>query len=346
MGLAQQIAHADEPQTIQQKWQSSPHANSESESFRHWDDDGEVPTNCAACHSMGGFLDYIGADGSSVGTTDKGHPTDTVVACDTCHNDKLAELPAVSFPSGAAIADTGSSTSCMICHQGRSSTISVNAALDTLAEDSVSTELQFLNIHYRAAAATLLGSAAQGGYEYAGKTYAGKFAHPAPLDSCAGCHDPHTLSVSAQDCSGCHSGVTEERISAIRTTDLDIDGDGDSMESIADELSDLHEKLNDVIALYGQNISNAAIVYDAHTYPYFFNDSNANGAPDSDESIYPNRYQSWTPRLLKAAYNYQFFAKDPGAWAHNPHYTAQLLIDSIEDITSTIELDVPDHKRP
>ena len=52
-------------------------------------------------------------------------------------------------------------------------------------------------------------------------------------------------------------------------------------------------------------------------YPYFFNDNNGNGEADKDEAKFPNRYKSWTPRLMKAAYNYQFVTKDPGAFAHN-----------------------------
>ena len=35
---------------------------------------------------------------------------------------------------------------------------------------------------------------------------------------------------------------------------------------------------------------------------------------------------------MRAAHNYQLQAKDPGAYAHNFEYVAQLLIDSIEDL--------------
>ena len=47
---------------------------------------------------------------------------------------------------------------------------------------------------------------------------------------------------------------------------------------------------------------------------------NGDGKADKDEAKYPNRYKAWTPRLLRAAYNYQFVTKDPGAFAHNPTY--------------------------
>jgi len=36
--------------------------------------------------------------------------------------------------------------------------------------------------------------------------------------------------------------------------------------------------------------------------------------------------------LLKAAYNYQYSQKDPGAFAHNGPYILQILYDSLEDI--------------
>ena len=40
--------------------------------------------------------------------------------------------------------------------------------------DAVSEDLGFTNIHYFAAAATLYGTLAKGGYEYEGKTYDAK----------------------------------------------------------------------------------------------------------------------------------------------------------------------------
>ena len=51
-----------------------------------------------------------------------------------------------------------------------------------------------------------------------------------------------------------------------------------------------------------------------------------------DEANYGNQYRAWDPALLKASFNYQFWQKEPGAWAHNTHYVLQLLYDSIEDL--------------
>jgi len=36
--------------------------------------------------------------------------------------------------------------------------------------------------------------------------------------------------------------------------------------------------------------------------------------------------------LLRAAYNYQYAMKDPGAFAHNGKYVIQALYDSLEDL--------------
>jgi hypothetical protein len=58
------------------------------------------------------------------------------------------------------------------------------------------------------------------------------------------------------------------------------------------------------------------------------------------------RYASWTPRLLKAAYNYQLVTKDPGAYAHNPVYAMQLLYDSLESLSARINVNLIVLRRP
>jgi hypothetical protein len=77
------------------------------------------------------------------------------------------------------------------------------------------------------------------------------------------------------------------------------------------------------------NADAAAIIYDSHAYPYFFIDTNENGVPDPGEGIYPNAYNTWTPRLLQAAYVYQYVQKDPGGFAHNGKYIIQMLYDAL-----------------
>ena len=337
-------AFADEQSPIQQKWQESPHADSASESFRHWDKDGEIPTSCATCHSMTGFLDFTGEDGSQAGVVDNPAAIGTVVGCSTCHHEALEKLDSVAFPSGFSATDTGSSTTCLVCHQGRLSTVQVDEKLEGLDDDTVSDDLAFLNVHYRAAGASLYGGDAKGGYEYAGKQYVGKFAHPAPFDSCSGCHDPHTLAVQEASCATCHAGV--ENLADIRLGSGDIDGNGDQNSGVSLELSNMHKILGETVTQYAAQIAKAPIAYHPHNYPYFFEDTNNDGKASDDEAIYPNRYQHWTPRLVRAAYNYQFYAKDPGIWAHNPRYAAQLLIDSVDDLAGRLKVSMPDFVRP
>ncbi|MHC4520313.1 MAG: polyheme membrane-associated cytochrome C, partial [Planctomycetota bacterium] len=97
---------------------------------------------------------------------------------------------------------------------------------------------------------------------------------------------------------------------------------------------------------YAANVAAAPIVYDSYAYPFFFNDSNANGEVDEGEASDGNRYQNWTPRLLRAAYNYQYAEKDPGAFAHNGHYMIQVLYDSLEDIGTQVAVDMTGMVRP
>ncbi len=113
---------------------------------------------------------------------------------------------------------------------------------------------------------------------------------------------------------------------------MNYDGDGDASEGVAGEIATMQEALYAALQTYAADTIGTAVVYDSHSYPYFFVDTNSNAEPDPDEANYGNKYNAWTPRLLQAAYNYQYAAKDPGAYAHNPEYLLQLLYDSIADI--------------
>ena len=62
----------------------------------------------------------------------------------------------------------------------------------------------FTNIHYKAAAATIYGSQAMGGYQYDGKSYDFKNQHVEMADTCTECHDPHNGEVQVETCQICH----------------------------------------------------------------------------------------------------------------------------------------------
>ena len=95
---------------------------------------------------------------------------------------------------------------------------------------------------------------------------------------------------------------------------------------------------------YAKTVAGKPVVYKFEVFPYF--DSNGNGVADVDETKFPNRYKAWTPRLLKAAYNYQFITKDPGAYAHNSTYAIELLYDSLSDLGAKVSVDVAKATRP
>jgi hypothetical protein len=291
-----------------------------------------VSASCAKCHSAAGLPLFL-KEGVNIA-----EHTANGFECATCHDDLAAftryEAGAVAFPSGAEIDSGNPDTNlCLNCHQGRESSVSVSRSIAGLPEDIPSESLRFLNVHYFAAGATLFGTEAKGAYEFEAKSYLGRNAHIEGYGNCTDCHSTHQLEVKVEECSICHKGVeSTEDLHAIRMTQTDYDGDGDMEEGIAGEIESLHEALYEAMQAYSASVSGNALAYESHSYPYFFNDTNGNGVADPDEAIRDNAFAGWTPRLLRAAYNYQYVAKDPGAFAHNPKYIVQVLYDNLEDL--------------
>src|SRR6185369_7084104 len=216
---------------IRLAWLGSAHADLTSEPFSHWNTESpaEVPQNCAKCHSGLGYQDFVGvlanpnatppetvpssnlndpAPSPGQGQVASGPwPVGTPVNCDTCHNPGTANLTEITFPSGLKATGLGDESRCMLCHQGRESTVSVEkkitdayAATNPItSDDTVSSAVSFVNIHYFAAAGSLYGRQAEVAYEYAEPTkaslgpdpttgllprmaYDAKFAHVASKD--------------------------------------------------------------------------------------------------------------------------------------------------------------------
>lgn len=326
-----------------EEWASSPHAAAGDAAFTNWDDadPAEVPIACAKCHSTTGFLDFIGADGTAFGSVEAAAPVGQVIECQACHNDVTMELTSVVFPSGVEVGGLGPEARCMQCHQGRHSTVSVNASienagLDPMADlDTVSPDLGFSNIHYYAAAATQYGTIAKGGYEYEGKSYDSRYDHVEGMDTCIDCHNSHTLEVKFDRCTECHQGLNSpEDLPNIRMEGslVDYDGDGNMNEGIYDEIEGMRDVLFQAMQTYAGEVAGAPIVYNSERHPYFFTDTDGDGAAGEGDE----RYATWTPRLAKAAYNYQVSLKDPGRFAHGGKYIIQLLYDSVEDLNAAI----------
>jgi hypothetical protein len=303
-------------------WADSGHADADSESFSHWNNDNppEVPINCAKCHSTYGFLDFLGEDGTVAGEVNNPAPVGTVVECSACHNPTAESMTSLYFNSGMLVSGLGMEAACIQCHQSRNSTLSINNRIGDLDPDDLDGDLGFMNPHYQMAGDTLFGSRAQGAYQYHGQIYLGKYGHVEGYDTCIRCHNSHSLELQTTACINCHEGAdSRDRLKHVRETAGDFDGDGDEIEGLALEIETMHETLWAAIQAYADDTIGIEIVYDPVPYPYYFTNTG-------------ERYPSWTPRLLRAVYNYHWVSTEPGSYAHNGLYILQILYDSVNDI--------------
>ena len=259
-----------------------------------------------------------------------------VVDCGTCHNAGLAEITEVTFPSGLIHPVQGVEVSCLTCHQGRRAGADVEAAIGGLPDDEPNAELRFINPHYATAAATWLGGYGAAGYHYGGKEYSGQFFHAGPVASCNSCHEPHTLEVQFESCLSCHQANSPDEI---RTARQSYDGSGDTSVGIKSDVQANAETLLNMIRAYTNDVVGAPVIYDGARYPYFFEDSDGDGAIDMSDGR-PVAYGSWTPRSLRTAFNWKLVTADPGNYAHNPRYSLELLHDSIEDLSEPLGVDM------
>ncbi len=311
------------------------HFNGSARAARFWDNDDAVESDCSKCH--GGaegfrfFLDY----GVGPVALEQGNGLE----CETCHdtfanvsdpNDAYALIQVDSFAleSGEEfVAPDIESNICSTCHSGRKTGADVDANI-------ASGSLSFQNVHYLPSGGVRLGSDGGLGYEYGANVYSGTPETHLWDAGCGYCHDPiateHSFepadAFAAGACSLCHGAAADMMSIRGSVHPLDYDGDGDAAEPLAGELAPMAAlvlaKLHEV----------GGLCYDAGSYPYFFSGGDANGTCLAGEANYGNAFAGWTPTLLKASYNYQVWSKDPGAWAHNFDYMAQLLYDSYADL--------------
>ncbi len=333
-------------EAIPAQWTQSGHSDRTSLSFTYWDDDDPpvIPEGCAKCHGLYGYLDYLGLDDRTPGQVDEPSPVGSVIYCYACHSEPAHELTSVVFPGDTEV--TGlkwTEANCMNCHSGRASTVGVNEAIEGLEADTVDEELEFINVHYGVAAATLMGAEVAVGYQYADREYVGRYAHAPDYARCTDCHDAHSLKINPRDCAPCHANVVDyDDIYDIRELPTDHDGDGNTQKGILAEIEALHTALYAAIHYYAAEVVEDPILYgDAFPY-FFFKEIDA----EEQDLTFPNRYLSWTPRLLRAAYNYHYVHQDPGAFSHNPEYVLQLLYDALDDLSEKAPVDMERYTRP
>lgn len=323
---------AQNNQALEMMWPFSAHTNKDSLSFRYWDSQDLVNQECSICHSSEGLPSFL-ISGSTMA-----QPASSGLSCTTCHNDTsnytVFDISSVTFPSGASSEGGSNKTNlCITCHMGVESGKEIDIAVASLENDLVDTSLNFVDIHGAAPGATYYGNQAQGGYQYEDRSYTGLHNHTSDFGSCTDCHDSHQLDVNPQTCENCHSRYDASRaLTTIRFSTIDYDGDGNISEGMAEEIKSLQDTLYIALQKYASEIAGTDIVYNSQTAPYFFVDLNRNGLGEDEEINITNRYASWTPRLLKAAYNYHYSILDFGGFVHNPHYIIQLLYDSLESL--------------
>ena len=329
-------------QKISVDWWGSGHADITSESFIHWneDDPRQVPPNCSKCHSGNGFIDYIGQDGSLEFSVDRPAAVESVVSCAVCHSEKADALTMVKFPSGIEINFNQGDALCGTCHSGLSAGSRVDTTANGFADDELVPDASFITPHYFYSAATWLGGEAKGGYEYPDKAYVGRFNHANGVQTCTQCHDPHSTRINkspadptANLCAACHSNVTgfaDYRDITVVGADYDTDG---KVEGVFHEIEGLRNMLMLSMQEYTEGKLGFGIGY-ADNYPYLFIDTNKDRILSEEEAVFANAYKAFTPRLLRAAFNYQFSLKEPAGYVHNGKYVLQLLHDSIMDIST------------
>ncbi len=325
------------------RWLSSAHADLTSPAFSYWNNlqPPLIPKGCAKCHSRTGFEDFLGIDGSKPGQVDQPHGTGTVVDCAACHNEGFTDKTSVLMPSGIVMQAAADEKRCMECHQGRQSGVGIDAmiAQSAVSLDAVSDALDFTRTHNDPGISIKYGTAVKAGYEYEGRDYDAEFTHVEGYHICTDCHDSFSLKVKVDTCRQCHLEMaTTDDLAKIRTVgaSADFNGNGDVTEGIAAEISALQDALLRNIQTYARQISKRSIGYSFDNYPYFFIDVDQSGRLETDEIRFENRYNAWTPRLLRAAYNYESSMRDRGAYAHNAKYVIQLLYDSISSLNAAI----------
>lgn len=308
---------------IEELWQTSAHADAESRAFTRWDDDDpqEIPERCAKCHSTYGYRDFLGLDGATPGQVDQPVPVGSTIECDACHNEIAQDKNSAVMPSGIEITGLTQEANCMECHQGRASGVQVHEDVAGLLTDTLNVDLSLPNIHNNPAGPIQYGTEAQGGFEYNGLSYQERYEHVIQFETCHTCHDAHTLLIKIEQCRACHPDATTiESLADIRTGNIDYDGDGDIREGLAGEIKTMQERLMVAMKVYTVRMEGVDII-----------EYNDRFVDETGEN-----YSTWTPRLLQAAYNYEYTVIDPGGYAHNGRYIIQLLFDSLTDLGADV----------
>ena len=314
----------------------------------HYNWDASSRSACQRCHTATGasnFLnnpaDYVAANNNfshlSNWTAATGSPQNELMYCWGCHSDSqtgaLRNPGAITEVYAAATAGAPTATVnypninqsnvCMGCHVGRE--IGQNVTNDTDADGTRS----FINSHYMTAGSTIFNVS---GYEYAGQTYPQGFHQyvgvadnlgTGTAGPCVTCHmtgaEAHSFEVLKADgnpattqCAKCHTGL-----------------DAAALTAAADSFHHALEDLEAALAAKGIHY------YGAH--PYFYTAPYVVGGTNTAYTTWavPYGLDKWKD-VMGAAFNFNVFHHDPGAYAHNRPYALKLIADSIDFLADGI----------
>ncbi len=326
---------------------------------------------CYQCHGgQGGLEAYYSAMPAAepAGTMNIAFNKVTGMQCSTCHAlngtdmKSLRTVATVYFPpqkgnppvaaqnvksfAGTDLPD--SFAVCGSCHSGRENGSSIDIKIGSVLPGTFS--LSFTNPHYLGAAGMILGGDAGVLYQYSGQTYAGKPVFwktgtngnaPGPYGSahgaeCQGCHQPkksnlvagHTFEVDFTYCATCHEAPHElapiEEEFLVRQADLLTAIRAYVTANLAAVQTAVANPLLTNVCYYGPGASGQ----------YWFQEISGvcqNGVANAPAAAVT--FGKFDPKMLKAAYNYQWSVKEPGAWAHNEVYITEAMYDSIVDLS-------------
>ncbi|UPU36726.1 cytochrome C [Geomonas paludis] len=287
-------------QAIRQAWYTSGHAKGSAPAFASYDF--KTMDGCVQCHTTTGFVNFsTGKVTTAWGVaSDK---TKEMVTCRACHIDIVTGAlrtvqPSKPFANEPAYVNpaVGESNLCVTCHSGTNTGQVITTQLQANADF---TNMAFIQPHYATAAAAMY---AKGGYHFPGRNYDLGATH-SNLGStnakgpCVSCHRNGTYGHSFRSgvstvCTTCHgANMPEEQRQLAR-----------------DSFVSLLEVLRAQLAAKG-------FVYTQNA-PHFAQRNWGSGQQGAN--------------VMGAAFNYAFLVRELGSFGHNPRYSKQLAMDSID----------------
>lgn len=259
--------------------------------------------------------------------------------------------------------DVKGSNICMSCHTGRQNGETIKNLVSANGITIDFTNLSFINSHYLTAGGTVFTAT---GYEYPTLSYAnvsyyahdkiGTAAEPGTGSEgpCIGCHltsaESHSFvpfkrdeaaagqpitAITSTVCIECHDGAHGPAFVA-------EGGDAAAVAAAAAFLNLEEEDFAAALSVLDASLAERGFLF-SPSYPYFYNDLNANGVLDPAEIDRNNGVKNWNSvgdadttgattgkGNMGAAFNFNLLEHDPGAFVHNRMYAKRLIFDSID----------------